>query len=326
MKNKEEVVVEIVAEDAKETGKKANKKCYKKVASIQDRLSQITGKTTEINQQINNDSEGSHEKIEELFKAATKDLKIYEETTDEGPGIVGRMFGKKPLKQVRFASYQESINKLFDTINLELHNTMKVGETFQEMCITIEDQLPELMELKEESDAQIASFENPRDVPMGLTKTNSQIIAEIERLKDRLMRLEAGIMASRGTVMELSAKLPAIKAGIEDETAFGLELNKMTNVYSRVREAAQILTDISNSNSEAIHGKVIEILDEQKADTTMITYVRNRHDAGERLAKDVAERAEDLAKKAREEADEIKAKSQASLAYSTQNRLKQLNS
>ena len=294
---------------------------------MQARLSEITGQTTAINQQINKASMETNIDIENLFKKAATDLKLYQDTKNakSQQSVWGRITGKQTEQQVKFKSYQDSINSLFDVISLELKNTEKVGKKFQEMRKTVKEQLPILIELKTESDTELAQYENQVEIPLGTLKLNSQITAEVSRLEARLTRLEAGIMTTQGTVMDLAGQLPTIKAGIEDETAFGLELDDMTNVYGRVREAKEILTNVADANAKALEAKVIGILDEQISDKSMITYVRKADDNTNSLAENVAQRAEDLSNKLLEESTEIRERFHNSLAAPTRIKLEKLN-
>lgn len=295
--------------------------------TLEQRLSRITSSTLEVNKEINNAANNTNKDIDRLYKEAARNFNNYEAVKDNSTGIFTGMFGIKSEANKKLITAQSSIDALFKVISLELENTEAVGTKFQEMVVTLEqEQIPALIALAEESDKTKASYTDEALIPFNVVRTNTSIHAELERLKKDQLNLRAGITITQGTVTDLAGKLPSIKAGIESGTAFGLELDKLTNVYDRMSGATNILMDINNRNSEAIHSKVGDIFKAQLNDTSLITNVRSAGKHTNNLAKTVEEGVTALAAKYTEEAAELNEIKEASLALGTTSKLKQLGS
>lgn len=297
-------------------------------ASIDEQYMQIVGAITGMTKEINDSTELADTKeLEELFNKATEALEGYGKIKKEDhSGWLSKLTGGKQKQAEKLTNVTSRIDYLFGIISDKFDKLVITGEKFQKLKAEMTSQIKALEVVLDRSNEELATYTSEGQVaPMRLLSINSQIAASYEAYKAKLLKIEAGITMTSGAVIALGAKLPAMRAGINDEMAFAGLLADVGNVHGMVTQAADLMLNIADNTSESIYQKVDEILTSQINDTSMIKYLNSRQEHTEKLAIMVSGKAQELSDKMKFESDTVKQIALSSSAEGSTRKLKLLN-
>jgi len=297
-------------------------------ASVDEQYMQIVGAITGMTKEINDSAELADTKdLEALFEKAKSALDGYGKIKQkETSGWFNKLTKAKDKKEAELSSVSSHIDYLFGIINDKFDKLVKTGEKFQKLKVEMTSQVDALGKVLDKSNEEMEEYtRNGQMVPMRLISINSQIAASFEAYKAKLLNIEAGITMTTGAVIALGAKLPAMRAGINDEMAFASLLADVGNVHGMITEAADLMLGIADNTSTNIYNKVEEILTSQINDDTMLKYLASRQDNTEKIAIMVSGKAQELADKLLLESNTIKQIASESSAESSTRKLKLLN-
>lgn len=277
--------------------------------SLEERYSQICGNIQSMSQEINdNTALSSSKQLEELFNKAKVSLESYKEVkAKDTSGWFSRFVSADKKKERELVTISQNTEYLFSLISKEYNNLVETGAKFQSLKVEMTQQLKDLQVLLEESNAEVQQFvDNNEMVPMKVISTNSQIIASCEAYKAKLLKIEAGITMTTGAVVSLGSKLPAMKAGIADETSYAALIDSVSNVHGMFSSTAELMFGISDMTSDEVFKKVNNIMQSQINDITTIKYLESRQKHTAELATMIATNAELLSDKLLNESSIIK--------------------
>lgn len=277
--------------------------------SLEERYSQICGNIKSMSQEINdNTALSSSKQLEELFNKAKVSLESYKEVkAKDTSGWFSRFVSADKKKERELVTISQNTEYLFSLISKEYNNLVETGAKFQSLKVEMTQQLKDLQVLLEESNAEVQQFvDNDEMVPMKVISTNSQIIASCEAYKAKLLKIEAGITMTTGAVVSLGSKLPAMKAGIADETSYAALIDSVSNVHGMFSSTAELMFGISDMTSDEVFKKVNNIMQSQINDITTIKYLESRQKHTAELATMIATNAELLSDKLLNESSIIK--------------------
>ena len=297
-------------------------------ASVDEQYMQIVGAITGMTKEINDSVELSDTKdLEALFEKAKGALEGYGKIKQKDTsGWLSKITKASDKKQVELSSVSSHIDYLFGIINDKFDKLVKTGEKFQKLKVEMTSQVDALGKVLDKSNEEMEEFtKSGQMVPMRLISINSQISASFEAYKAKLLNIEAGITMTTGAVIALGAKLPAMRAGVNDEMAFASLLSDVGNVHGMITEAADLMLGIADNTSINIYNKVEEILTSQINDNTMLRYLESRQENTEKIAVMVSGKAQELADKLMVESNTIKQIALESSADSSTRKLKMLN-
>ena len=277
--------------------------------SLEERYSQICGNIQSMSQEINdNTALSSSKQLEELFNKAKVSLESYKEVkAKDTSGWFSRFVSADKKKERELVTISQNTEYLFSLISKEYNNLVETGAKFQSLKVEMTQQLKDLQVLLEESNTEVQQFvDNDEMVPMKVISTNSQIIASCEAYKAKLLKIEAGITMTTGAVVSLGSKLPAMKAGIADETSYAALIDSVSNVHGMFSSTAELMFGIADMTSDEVFKKVNNIMQSQINDITTIKYLESRQKHTAELAEMIATNAELLSDKLLNESSIIK--------------------
>lgn len=297
-------------------------------ASVDEQYMQIVGAITGMTKEINDSAELSDTKdLEALFEKAKGALEGYGKIKEKDTsGWLSKLTKAGAKKEAELTTVSSHIDYLFGIINDKFDKLVKTGEKFQKLKVEMTSQVDALGKVLDKSNEEMEEFtKSGQMVPMRLISINSQISASFEAYKAKLLNIEAGITMTTGAVIALGAKLPAMRAGVNDEMAFASLLSDVGNVHGMITEAADLMLGIADNTSANIYNKVEEILTSQINDNTMLKYLESRQENTEKIAVMVSGKAQELADKLMFESNTIKQIALESSADSSTRKLKLLN-
>lgn len=296
--------------------------------SLESRYTSIVGNIQSMSQEINDTTElGSSAELEALFDKAKLALNEYETVKKKDTsGWISKFFGNDTKKDKELNSINKNIDGLFQLIHNKYNALVSTGEKFQKLKAEMTVQYNELEVLRQESNLEMESFTNSGEmIPMRLISTNSQIEASCEAYKAKLLKIEAGITLTTGAVIALGSKLPSMRSGIADETAYAALISSVSNVHGMVSNMADLMLGVADMTSNEVHKKVNDIMQSQINDNTTVRYLESRQKYTSELAEMISTNAEQLANKLLDESKIVKQIALESKANGSTKKLQQLN-
>lgn len=296
--------------------------------SLESRYTSIVGNIQSMSQEINDTTElGSSAELEALFDKAKLALNEYDTVKKKDTsGWISKFFGSESKKDKELNSINKNIDDLFQLIHSKYNALVSTGEKFQKLKAEMTTQYNELELLRQESNAEMESYTNSGEmIPMRLISTNSQIEASCEAYKAKLLKIEAGITLTTGAVIALGSKLPSMRSGIADETAYAALISSVSNVHGMVSNMADLMLGVADMTSNEVHKKVNDIMQSQINDNTTVRYLESRQKYTSELAEMISTNAEQLANKLLDESKIVKQIALESKAGGSTKKLQQLN-
>lgn len=296
--------------------------------SLEGRYAQIVGTVQSMSHEINATTEiQSSSQLSELFAKAKSYVDAYEVTKKKDTsGFFSKLFGFDKKKEEELNSINKSTDAIFSVIHNEYNKLVETGTKFQRLKSDMIKQLKDLEELKIESNAEMQVYLDTGDmIPMRLISTNTQIEASCEAYKEKLLKIEVGITLTTGAVIALGAKLPAMRAGLADETAYAALIGSVSNVHEVVKGTSDLILGIADLTSAEAHKKVDEMMQAQINDTSTIDYLQSRRVHSDALATMIYTNADLLADKLMMESSTVKQLVLESKSSGSTSKLEQLN-
>lgn len=296
--------------------------------SLESRYTSIVGNIQSMSQEINDTTElGSSAELEALFDKAKLALKEHDTIKKKDTsGWISKFFGSESKKDKELNSINKNIDDLFQLIHNKYNALVSTGEKFQKLKAEMTTQYNELELLRQESNSEMESYTNSGEmIPMRLISTNSQIEASCEAYKAKLLKIEAGITLTTGAVIALGSKLPSMRSGIADETAYAALISSVSNVHGMVSNMADLMLGVADMTSNEVHKKVNDIMQSQINDNTTVRYLESRQKYTSELAEMISTNAEQLANKLLDESKIVKQIALESKAGGSTKKLQQLN-
>lgn len=296
--------------------------------SLESRYTSIVGNIQSMSQEVNDTTElGSSAELEALFDKAKIALNEYDTVKKKDTsGWISKFFGSDTKKEKELNSINKNIDDLFQLIRNKYNALVSTGEKFQKLKTEMTAQYNELELLRQESNAEMKSYVSIGEmIPMRLISTNTQIEASCEAYKAKLLKIEAGITLTTGAVTSLGSKLPSMRSGIADETAYAALISGVSNVHGMVSNMADLMLGVADMTSNEVHKKVNDIMQSQINDNTTVRYLESRQKYTSELAEMISTNAEQLANKLLDESKIVKQIALESKAGGSTKKLQQLN-
>lgn len=300
----------------------------KPTQSLESRYTDIVGNIQSMSNEINDSTElGSSAELEALFDKAKLALNEYDTIKKKDTsGWISKFFGAEVQKDKELNSINKNIDSLFQLIHNKYNALVTTGEKFQKLKIEMTKQYDELENLRLESNTEMSSYTDSNEmIPMRLISTNSQIEASCEAYKAKLLKIEAGITLTTGAVIALGSKLPSMRSGIADETAYAALISSVSNVHGMVSNMADLMLGVADMTSNEVHKKVNDIMQSQINDNSTVKYLESRQKFTSDLAEMISGNAEQLSNKLLAESKVIKQIALESKAGGSTHKLQQLN-
>lgn len=253
--------------------------------SLQDRFVQISGTVSDLTTQINtNMTLGSTQDLVAAFIDAKDKIQgLSAVEPDKVTGFIGKVFGdnkwvNKVVSKVGSAktensSVQKNIDYLFGLIHSKYEELIEVGEGLQKAKGKLLSQEEALSALAVESKDDLAQYKEQSDIPMKTLKLDTQIAGNVEKLRNRLLKINGAIVATGATITALGRDLPALKSDLTDEMAIAGLLNNVDDYQQMYAEVAKLVAEVTEKTQEKTHKVVENLLDLQLNDNHTTRYL-----------------------------------------------------
>ena len=283
--------------------------------STQNQYTQIVGNMSKLTSKINEAFKLQDE--EDISKAFLETKKKLEILANQEPGklaVASKLLTKLPFAKSMFkavdevivenSSVQKNINYLFGMISDKYEKLIVVGEGLQDSKVHMEAQIKELKKLLKTSNKELEQFQEV-DRPMRLISLNTQIKASVEKYKNRLVKIDAAILATQTTIVALGRDLPSLKNDLTDEMAIGGLLNSVGDYQDMFTEMSTLVSDVTESTTKKTHDVIENLFEVQIKDTHTMQYLANSAERSKKFAKMVEDKTQKLATKVKRDADFI---------------------
>jgi len=315
-KNLDEV---LVAEGAKFNGSKGLSEVEpisiitNKTSDLRDEYLRVIGTVSEINESINADSIlADKDELAKMFIKAESEIRTLASFEDNKYTAAFRRFAyntgwtKSLVDKVSIGrSIQESIDSLFGLVSVKYDELLKAGEQLQHSRVLLLAQITALDELVLVSTEALSKYPSQIDIPTSELALDTQIKSSAEKLRARVVKLEAVIIAAQGTILAFGKDLPSLKTDLTDEMALASVLGTLQDSQSMYTSVTDLITSVAEDTSNNSHKVIEELMDMQINDTHTSKYIADSLTRGSRTAKMVEEKTIKLRDKVTKDAEYI---------------------
>lgn len=247
----------------------------------------------------------TREKLKELSSATVvKSTSIFDKF--KGIPLIGKVIASSEELKQKTESVQDHIDAMFITVHKQYNRLVEIGEGLQRAKKKQETQVGRLEALIMASDAFLATFSNPSEVPVRDLSSNNQIKVSYEKLKKRILKTEAAIMGTQASIISLGKNLPTCKAEMVEELAISGLLNSVTDYQKMYQEVSELVNEVVTATSEKTYQVVENLMELQLNDTHTINYLSNDTKRAKEFALMLTDKAQKLADKVQKDAVMIK--------------------
>lgn len=287
-------------------------------STLQEKYTSIVSNASAISTKINSEiALGDTKELAQAFLDTRDSLKgMADVAPSTAGGFLSRATDKIPfVKKVKKktdramaenSSVQDNIDYLFGLIHKKYTKLVNVGTSLQQSKGKFINEISELKLLFEESNAELAQYENEADMPMQDVALNTQIASEISKNEAKLSKIDGAILSVRTTIIALGKNLPAHKADLEDEMALGGLLSSVDDYQQMYKEVTELVAGVTKATAENTHKVIENLIDIQLNDTHTIDYIKDSAKRDSAFGKMITTKHGLLDEKIRRDAVEIK--------------------
>ena len=287
---------------------------YDKTSSLQQKYTAVAGASSAIAENINKNAALSEtQSIKEAFITARDAINA--KATQKPSTIRGflqksewasKLINKVEGSVMDNASIQDNIDAIFGPIHTKHAKLIETGEALQQSKGQLVAQIAAFKELLEESEQELASYEDKSDIPMRSIRLNTDIRADIKEYEGLLMKTTGAVLSLQMTITSLGKDLPAFKAKLTKESALGSLVSDVTDLQYMIDDVSTLCENVATATHEQTFKAIENVLDMQINNTHATKQITDSMKRDTDFAKMITDKVDKLAEKTASDAKFIR--------------------